>query len=206
MTKETHNTLGQNNLLARGKSCNLCDVRISVPRYKTKGPFAPTKKLGLDTVSGTLVNVATFKCGPQISTLKVERAWNFMKPQILHHRILAASKSNRHGDLAPEMTSYRQFKRSPTDAQPSASQRITVHGFQAWVFSQVNASDSNDLWENPGQSLVIKQLILCWLWLFSMGQSNDPSEMPGPAGPAALPILILLKGTFQLHLGRWSVQ
>ena len=33
---------------------------------------------------------------------------------------------------------------------------------------------------------------------------GKPHEMP--AGPAALPILILLKGAFQLHLGRWNVQ
>ena len=51
------------------------------------------------------------------------------------------------------------------------------------------------------------KLILCWLWLFSMGQSmENPMKCQMPAGPAALPILILLKGAFQLHLGRWSVQ
>jgi hypothetical protein len=50
-------------------------VRISAPGYKTKGQM-PQQNWGLDTVSGTLVNVATFKCGPRIATLKAECAWD----------------------------------------------------------------------------------------------------------------------------------
>jgi len=53
----------------------ICDVRISAPGYKTKGQM-PQQNCKLDTVSGTLVNVATFKCGPRIATLKVECAWD----------------------------------------------------------------------------------------------------------------------------------
>ena len=111
---------------------------------------------------------------------------------------------------SPWRFSARDDKLSPVQAVANGctTKRITAH-HGSW-FPGLDFLTSQCKWlkwlVRKSWSIFGHQKInpLLVMVIFHVAIHGKPHEMP--AGPAALPILILLKGAFQLHLGRWSVQ